>query len=77
MQGVAQRGMQDKEKMMRMGFSALMAYGLVSHITYASCIIASWVISGTRSGLSPFVRGQVRAQVFAICGPHRKWALMR
>jgi hypothetical protein len=57
--------MQDKESMMRMGFSALMAYGLVSHITYATCIIISWVISGTRSGLSPFARGQVLVQYLA------------
>ncbi len=59
-QDMAKRGMHDKESMMRLGFSALMAYGLVSHITYATCIILSWVISGTRTGLSPFARGQVQ-----------------
>lgn len=64
-QRVVKGGEKDKETLVRVGLSALMAYGLISHITYSSCVIVSWVVHGTRTGLSPLVVGQVSVRLVA------------
>ena len=48
----------DKKQLLSLGASAVCSYGLVSNINYCGTMIASWVIHGRRTGLSPLAPGQ-------------------
>ncbi|KAJ1469042.1 hypothetical protein T484DRAFT_1983036 [Baffinella frigidus] len=43
----------DKASLAKIGTSALLSYGFVSNLSHISCLIASWVIHGRKTGLSP------------------------
>lgn len=51
-------GLTTKEKLAKMGLSALLSYGWVSNMSYAITLSLSWYTHSKRTGLSPLAPGQ-------------------
>ncbi|KAL7526674.1 hypothetical protein ACHAXR_001593 [Thalassiosira sp. AJA248-18] len=51
-------GLTTKEKLAKMGLSALLSYGFVSNMSYAVTLSLSWYGFSTKTGLSPLAPGQ-------------------
>jgi hypothetical protein len=47
-----------RQKLAKLGTSAVLSYAFVSNLSHISCLIASWVIHGRKTGLSPLDAGQ-------------------
>ena len=51
-------GLTGRERLAKMGLSALLSYGFVSNMSYAVTLSLSWFIHSKRTGLSPLAEGQ-------------------
>ena len=51
-------GLTGRERLAKMGLSALLSYGWVSNMSYAVTLSLSWFIHTKRTGLSPLAEGQ-------------------
>lgn len=51
-------GLTTKERLAKMGLSALLSYGFVSNMSYAITLSVSWYTHSKRTGLSPLAPGQ-------------------
>ena len=51
-------GLTGRERLAKMGLSALLSYGWVSNMSYAVTLSLSWFIHSKRTGLSPLAEGQ-------------------
>ena len=51
-------GLTTKEKLAKMGLSALLSYGWVSNMSYAITLTVSWYTHSKKTGLSPLAPGQ-------------------
>lgn len=51
-------GLTGRERLSKLGLSALLSYGFVSNMSYAVTLSLSWFIHSKRTGLSPLAEGQ-------------------
>lgn len=51
-------GLSARERLGKMGLSALLSYGFVSNMSYAVCVSIAWYMFTARVGLSPLAPGQ-------------------